>query len=149
MFILLFYTQQSLNYNKAWHSDAYIYLIYFYRNKWQSLDCRILDIDNNVYSTETCSRWSRIIDLFLQCDGCFSGNTYYTTLSIQFKPNRVLIWSYIILEEHCPHLEGRTIKHGGKMVYILRRGSVVVKALCCKPEGRGFKSRWGGFFKLT
>jgi hypothetical protein len=21
------------------------------------------------------------------------------------------------------------------------RGSVVVKALCCKPEGRGFKSR--------
>jgi hypothetical protein len=29
------------------------------------------------------------------------------------------------------------------------RGSVVVKALRCKPEGRGFKSRWGGFFKLT
>jgi hypothetical protein len=29
------------------------------------------------------------------------------------------------------------------------RGSVVVKALCCKPEGRGFKSRWGRFFKLT
>jgi hypothetical protein len=28
-------------------------------------------------------------------------------------------------------------------------GSVVVKALCCKPEGRGFQSRWGGFFKLT
>jgi hypothetical protein len=26
------------------------------------------------------------------------------------------------------------------------RGSVVVKALCCKPEGRGFKSRLGGFF---
>jgi hypothetical protein len=31
----------------------------------------------------------------------------------------------------------------------MARGSVVVKALCCKPEGRGFKSRWGGFFKLT
>jgi hypothetical protein len=29
------------------------------------------------------------------------------------------------------------------------RGSVVVKALCCKPEDRGFKSQWGGFFKLT
>jgi hypothetical protein len=29
------------------------------------------------------------------------------------------------------------------------RGSVVVKALCCKPESRGFKSRWGGYFKLT
>jgi hypothetical protein len=28
-------------------------------------------------------------------------------------------------------------------------GSIVVKALCCKPEGCGFKSRWGGFFKLT
>jgi predicted benzoate:H+ symporter BenE len=26
------------------------------------------------------------------------------------------------------------------------RGSVVVKALCCKPEGRGIASRWGGFF---
>jgi hypothetical protein len=24
---------------------------------------------------------------------------------------------------------------------LLARGSVVVKALCCKPEGRGFKSR--------
>jgi hypothetical protein len=38
------------------------------------------------------------------------------------------------------------------LLYIIvvgARGSVVVKALCCKPEGRGFKSRWGGFFKLT
>jgi hypothetical protein len=26
---------------------------------------------------------------------------------------------------------------------------VHVKALCCKLEGHGFKSRWGGFFKLT
>jgi hypothetical protein len=26
------------------------------------------------------------------------------------------------------------------------RGSIVVKALCCKPEGRGFKSRLVGFF---
>jgi hypothetical protein len=25
-------------------------------------------------------------------------------------------------------------------------GSVLVKALRFKPEGRGFKSRWGGFF---
>jgi hypothetical protein len=28
-------------------------------------------------------------------------------------------------------------------------GSVLVKALCCKPEGRTFASQWGGFFKLT
>jgi hypothetical protein len=31
-----------------------------------------------------------------------------------------------------------------KIIYGLvseARGSVVVKALCCKPEGRGFKSR--------
>jgi hypothetical protein len=28
-----------------------------------------------------------------------------------------------------------------KNVYISRSGSTVVKALCCKPEGRGFKSR--------
>jgi hypothetical protein len=25
------------------------------------------------------------------------------------------------------------------------RGSIVVEALCCKPEGRGFDSRWGEF----
>jgi hypothetical protein len=25
-------------------------------------------------------------------------------------------------------------------------GSVVVKALCCRPEGYGFKSWWGEFF---
>jgi hypothetical protein len=26
------------------------------------------------------------------------------------------------------------------LVYVIFSGSVVVKALCCKPEGRGFKS---------
>jgi hypothetical protein len=29
------------------------------------------------------------------------------------------------------------------------RGSVVVKALCYKPEGRGFDSRWGEFLNLA
>jgi hypothetical protein len=29
------------------------------------------------------------------------------------------------------------------------RSSVVVKALCYKPEGRGSDSRWGNFFKFT
>jgi hypothetical protein len=28
------------------------------------------------------------------------------------------------------------------------RSSVVVKALCCKPEGRGFVTRWGEFLNL-
>jgi hypothetical protein len=28
-------------------------------------------------------------------------------------------------------------------------GCVVVKTLCYTPEGRGFESRWGGYFKLT
>jgi hypothetical protein len=28
------------------------------------------------------------------------------------------------------------------------RGSLVVKALCCKPEGREFASWWGGFFLI-
>jgi hypothetical protein len=28
------------------------------------------------------------------------------------------------------------------------RGSVVVKAQCYKPEGRGFDIRWGEFFNL-
>jgi hypothetical protein len=33
--------------------------------------------------------------------------------------------------------------------YILgARGSVVVKALCYKPESRGFDSRWGEFLNL-
>jgi hypothetical protein len=27
-------------------------------------------------------------------------------------------------------------------------GSVVIKALCYKPEGRGFDTRWGDFFKI-
>jgi hypothetical protein len=30
-----------------------------------------------------------------------------------------------------------------------KRCSVVVKILCYKPEGRGFDSRWGEFFKFT
>jgi hypothetical protein len=28
------------------------------------------------------------------------------------------------------------------------RGSVVVEALCYKPKGSGFESRWGGFFSM-
>jgi hypothetical protein len=32
---------------------------------------------------------------------------------------------------------------------VCSRGSVVVKALCCKPEGRGLASRWGGFFQIV
>jgi hypothetical protein len=28
-------------------------------------------------------------------------------------------------------------------IFRSERGSVVVKALCCKPEGRGFEIRWG------
>jgi hypothetical protein len=28
------------------------------------------------------------------------------------------------------------------------RGSVVLKALCYKPEGRGFNSGWGDFFLI-
>jgi hypothetical protein len=34
-------------------------------------------------------------------------------------------------------------------MYQGQRGSVEVKALCYKPEGRGFDSRWGEFFKFT
>jgi hypothetical protein len=33
--------------------------------------------------------------------------------------------------------------------YMGARSSVVVKALCYKPEGRGFDSRCGEFFKFT
>jgi hypothetical protein len=32
-------------------------------------------------------------------------------------------------------------------VFIVRaRGSIVVKALCYKPEGHGFETRWGEWF---
>jgi hypothetical protein len=47
-------------------------------------------------------------------------------------------------------------KHSSVMVVLLRvihvswgaRGSIVVKALCHKPEGRGFDCRWGKFLNL-
>jgi hypothetical protein len=32
--------------------------------------------------------------------------------------------------------------------YVGARGSVVVKALCYKPEGRGFYTRWGKYLNL-
>jgi hypothetical protein len=34
------------------------------------------------------------------------------------------------------------------VLYIWPRGSVVVKALYYKPEGRGFDTRWGDFLNL-
>jgi hypothetical protein len=33
-------------------------------------------------------------------------------------------------------------------IYFWARGSIVVKALCYKPEGRGFDTRWGEFLNL-
>jgi hypothetical protein len=40
----------------------------------------------------------------------------------------------------------RIIPFIGFLICILARGSVVVKALCYKPEGRGFDTRGGDFF---
>jgi hypothetical protein len=34
------------------------------------------------------------------------------------------------------------------LLVLVYNGSVVVKALCYKPEGRGFDSRWGEFLNL-
>jgi hypothetical protein len=34
------------------------------------------------------------------------------------------------------------------LLFYILRGSIVVKALCYKPEGRGFDSRWGEFLNL-
>jgi hypothetical protein len=45
------------------------------------------------------------------------------------------------------------VHHTSKLNYRITvntgaHGSVVVKALCYKPEGRGIASRWGGFFLI-
>jgi hypothetical protein len=37
----------------------------------------------------------------------------------------------------------------GKRLSKGARGSVVVEALCYKPEDRGFETRCGGFFQFT
>jgi hypothetical protein len=39
----------------------------------------------------------------------------------------------------CPVLDGYGVKVGARGSVVVK--AVVVKALCCKPEGRGFKSR--------
>jgi hypothetical protein len=31
-------------------------------------------------------------------------------------------------------------------LYKVARGSIVVRTLCYKPEGRGFETRWGEWF---
>jgi hypothetical protein len=38
---------------------------------------------------------------------------------------------------------------GSKGNMLCSRGSVVVKALCYKPEGRGFDTQWGEFLNLS
>jgi hypothetical protein len=45
-------------------------------------------------------------------------------------------------------VEGRNLLLGSLVCNCGVRGSVVVKALCYKPEGRGFDSRLGEFLNL-
>jgi hypothetical protein len=49
------------------------------------------------------------------------------------------------MEQIMSHIQSRRIINNAIAFHLVARGSVVVKALCCKPEGRGFKSQWGGF----
>jgi hypothetical protein len=49
---------------------------------------------------------------------------------------------------HGTELFGPIITLHGRIIARGARGSIVVQALCCKLEGRGFKSRWCGFFKI-
>jgi hypothetical protein len=41
-----------------------------------------------------------------------------------------------------------TVRGGFEREMYHPRSSVVVKALCYEPEGRGFETRWGEFFNL-
>jgi hypothetical protein len=48
-----------------------------------------------------------------------------------------------------PHLKTETDPVSETFCFpVGARGSVVVKALCYKPEGRGFDTRWGEFLNL-
>jgi hypothetical protein len=37
-------------------------------------------------------------------------------------------------------------KHGANIITAIARGNVVAKALCYKPESRGFEPRWSDYF---
>jgi hypothetical protein len=73
----------------------------------------------------------------------------FTNYKIEFNE---INWIYLVGNMHLVLREilYRQNELCQNFVEVIRpRGSVVVKALCCKPEGRGFKSRIGGFLKLT
>jgi hypothetical protein len=93
---------------------------------------------------------------------CFSRRDWIH-LAYNQSSHRVL-WNYFCYSRSQACVLNHTSLHSGRCVHgnitwqrghILfiyelvegrARGSVVVKALCYKPEGRGFDSRWGDFF---
>jgi hypothetical protein len=54
---------------------------------------------------------------------------------------------YVIAAPNCPsyNISTWTTEKTPSLIYFIS-AVIVVKALCSKKEGRGFKSRWGGFF---
>jgi hypothetical protein len=67
----------------------------------------------------------------------FCGNSYYIAYCVfmQILPIVIQTCSGLLFLPSCTVCKGA-------------RGSVVVKALCYKPEGRGFDTRWGEFLNL-
>jgi hypothetical protein len=99
--------------------------------KWSPFFLRISDQNTALYSytgvSSSCTYnqfMSSNIDE-IQLSGCSSKQTFFRKYDCSWF---IQLRSTLVLEA-C--------------------GSVVVKALCYKPEGRGFDSQWGEFFKFT
>jgi hypothetical protein len=132
---------------------------------------------NRPRSFNLSSRWGRSVQMLLGECGCKVILHYFTfhRFSISFMPSTkislcLLRRSYLHAEQlpHLPHIQQIIRIHeyvspvlvelvvllllGLYIYYILgtcgTRGSVVIKALCYKPEGRGFDTRWGDFLNV-
>jgi hypothetical protein len=66
---------------------------------------------------------------------------YAFFLNLQGFPEYSISDIGCLIRNKCGHINGY-------FIFLLIRGSVVVEALCYKPDGRGFDFRWGEFLNL-
>jgi hypothetical protein len=97
-------------------------------------------LDSCVISQKGC--YSRILQL--HGVGCYK-DSLYNLSNVQWNfVTSAIMWGTIFHLVSCHHNHFHICVHS--CLQTGARGSVVVKALCYKPEGRGFETRWDEWF---
>jgi hypothetical protein len=123
----------------------------------ESIPCSSLSVNRELCIKSNWCIW--VINLFIRrCSWLTQSGCYLNPLSNAVISATPLIFPVVKYRRiwskngTTPFTHSHTHTHTAYILYIYiymgARGSVVVEALCYKPEGRGIASWWGGIFQI-